>query len=615
MGDGMLNADDRRRVEDDWHPVRLRLDEALAEAAARTPDHVGWVFDDERVTLSSMAGGAERLANALAQQGVGRNDTVAVWLPNTAVWAHALFACSRLGARLAAINTRAKAVEAGHILADSGAKVLLFRPRFLNIDYLAILGEIYPPIAARLLASTESADATWVLALSFGTKEGPILLERLLTTATTARAPESAGRPAPDAEAVLIQYTSGSTTMPKGALLHHVDVLNFGYHICTRMGVGPGESFLNTQPFYHTGGSCGCLPVPLLLRCTMVIPEYYAPERVLQLIERERCVSRTGMPTMYLREMQLPSFRSYDLSSLRTGWTIATPSVVDRIRAEFPLEGLLQLYGSTEAGSTCADMGDAWEVRRRSSGHPLPGTKFSIVDETTELDCPAGTTGEIRVAGWRCLLGYTGATHHDDVFDSKGRFRTGDLGHFDDAGELYFDGRLKDMIKPGGENVAALEVEEFLLQHPAIRQVAVVGVPDDDLGEAVMAIIEVVPGHSLDKAAVTAHCRGRIANFRIPKHVRFVTSWPMTGSGKLLKRELRARYVLELESLRQTETETTPCDLRSKQHSSKRARRRSHPIRASESRCAPPSPYRRISFGRRPPPYGSASPCDPTTVI
>jgi fatty-acyl-CoA synthase/long-chain acyl-CoA synthetase len=282
----------------------------------------------------------------------------------------------------------------------------------------------------------------------------------------------------------------------------------------------------------------------------MVIPEYYAPERVLELIERERCVSRTGMPTMYLREMQLPNFRSYDLSSLKSGWTIAPPAVVDRIRMEFPLEGLLQLYGTTEAGSTCADLGDPWDVRRKSSGRPLPGTHFSIVDADTGIDCPAGTTGEIRVAGWRCLLGYVGGSGEDQVFDERGRFRTGDLGHLDASGELYFDGRLKDMIKPGGENVAALEVEMFLLQHPAVHQAAVVGVPDDDLGEAVMAIIEVTEGHTLSEADLIAYCRGRIANFRIPRHVRFVAEWPMTGSGKLLKRELRERYVNELESRR-----------------------------------------------------------------
>jgi fatty-acyl-CoA synthase/long-chain acyl-CoA synthetase len=545
----MLNADDRRKAERDWQPLRLRLDEALDQAAARAAAHVGWVFGDERVSLSAMADGSRRLAETLAAQGVGPNDTVAIWLPNEPAWARALFACSRLGARLAAINTRAKAAEAAHILADSGAKALLFRPRFLNIDYLAILTEIYPQMVTDTEVRVAPPETTCVLIVSSGTDVRPQTLGRLKSLAGQPRAANlDAPRPPPDREAVLIQYTSGSTTMPKGALLHHVDVLNFGHLICTRMGLGPGESFLNTQPFYHTGGSCGCLPVPLVLRCTMVIPEYYSPDRVLQLIERERCVSRTGMPTMYLREMRLPNFRDYDLRSLRTGWTIGPPAVVDRIRAEFPIPGLLQLYGSTEAGSTCADAGDPWELRRRSSGRPLPGTRFSIVDPETELDCPPGTTGEIRIAGWRCLLGYVGAGELDRVFDGSGRFCTGDLGHLDEAGNLYFEGRLKDMIKPGGENVAALEVETFLLQHPAVRQAAVIGVPDDDLGEAVMAVIEVAEGHSLSEADVALHCRGRIANFRVPKHVRFVTSWPLTGSGKVLKRELRDRYVLELES-------------------------------------------------------------------
>jgi len=546
----MLNEDERRKREQGWQPVRLRLHEALSEAADRTPRQVGWVFGDDRVSMSAMAERSRQFADALATQGIGLNDTVAVWLPNESAWAEALFACSILGARLTAINTRAKAIEARHILADSRARALILRPSFLNIDYIEILREIYPALAGKLTLDADLRSAPHLLMLTDGPKDAPRPLENLFKSAAEASTPPPVQRLPPDREAVLIQYTSGSTSMPKGAILNHVDVLNFGYHLCTRMGLGPGEAFLNTQPFYHTGGSCGCLPVPLLLGCVMVIPEYYAPERVLELIERERCVSRTGMPTMYLREMQLPNFRSYDLSSLQSGWTIAPPAVVDRIRMEFPLEGLLQLYGTTEAGSTCADLGDPWDVRRKSSGRPLPGTHFSIVDADTGIDCPAGTTGEIRVAGWRCLLGYVGGGGDDQVFDERGRFRTGDLGHLDAAGELYFDGRLKDMIKPGGENVAALEVEMFLLQHPAVHQAAVVGVPDDDLGEAVMAIIEVTEGHTLSEADLIAYCRGRIANFRIPRHIRFVAEWPMTGSGKLLKRELRERYVNELESRR-----------------------------------------------------------------
>jgi fatty-acyl-CoA synthase/long-chain acyl-CoA synthetase len=297
---------------------------------------------------------------------------------------------------------------------------------------------------------------------------------------------------------------------------------------------------------YHVGGSVGCLPVPTTLGCIMVIPEFYSPQRVLELIERERCVARAGMSTMYVREMQLPDFRDYDLSSLRAGWTIGPPALLDTIRAEFPIEGMVQLYGSSEGGSTAGDVNDPWEVRRVSAGRPLPGTEFSIVDPETGEDLPVGQSGEVRFKGWARCLGYVGFAR-EDTFDSKGRFITGDLGHFDADGQLYFDGRLKEMIKPGGENVSALEVEAFLGAHPDIAQVAVFGVPDDELGEAVMAVIERVEGSSLSAADIRAFCQGRIARFRIPRHIRFISDWPMTGSGKILKRVLREQCVVELE--------------------------------------------------------------------
>lgn len=548
----MLDTQVIQAQDQEWQPLQLRLHEALMAAARREPDRVGWVFGDERVTVSSMEEGAKRLALVFAQEGIGYGDTVVVWLPNEVTWAYALYACSMLGARLASINTRSKADEAAHVIRDSGAKLLLFRPFFLNIDYLEILREVSPALAALPHMNPESAAGARPHLLSLGggaVSNVPRLLESLYPLVAGAELPPVPDRPAPDREAVLIQYTSGSTKMPKGALLHHVHVLNFGYPVSVRLGVGPGDSMLNTQPFYHIGGSCSSLSVPLLLDCIMVIPEYYDAELVLRLIERERCVARTGMATMYLREMQLPNFRDFDLTSLRNGWSIAPPAVLDRLRADYPIE-IIQLYGSSEGGGTCGTFSDPWEVRRVSSGSPFPGTEFSIVDPETETDLPVGQTGEIRFRGWALCLGYVSGASHEETFDQRGRFRSGDLGHFDAQGELYFDGRIKDIIKPGGENVSALEVETFLLEHPAVHQVAVVGVPDDDLGEAVMAIIELAAGHSLSQEALAAHCRGKIANFRIPRHLRIVTEWPMTGSGKILKRVLQVQYAKELEAAR-----------------------------------------------------------------
>ncbi len=525
-----------------WAPLRLRLDQALDAAATIRGDATGWIFEDDAVTFAAMRDGARRVAGALARSGIGRGDTVAIWLPNEVAWAHAIFACSLLGARLAAINTRSKADEAGHVLSNSGAKALIFRPAFLNIDYGALLEGVDPQFSAGALAALdERARATpHICRIERGRPGAPVPLASLSGSFDV---PEN--RAAPEDEAILVQYTSGSTSLPKGALLSHVHVLNFGHHVAERMGVRPGEAFLNTQPLYHIGGSCSSLCVPITQGCIMVMPEYYEPGRVLELIARHRCVARTGMSTMYVREMQHPRFHTFDLSSLRAGWTIGPPALLDKIRAEFPIEGMIQLYGMSEGGATCGALDEPWAIRRVSAGRPYPGTFFSIVDPVTGRDLPAGQTGEIRFAGWARCLGYVGMDAAA-AFDEFGRFRSGDLGHLDAAGRVYFDGRLKEMIKPGGENVSALEVEAFLGQHPAVAQVAVFGVPDDDLGEAVVAVIEPVAGSGLTEQALRDFCQGRIANFRIPRYIRFTAAWPMTGSGKILKRVLQEQVTREL---------------------------------------------------------------------
>jgi fatty-acyl-CoA synthase/long-chain acyl-CoA synthetase len=511
--------------------IELTLDAALERAAERWAQAEGWVIGDDRVTFAEMRAGALRMASALAERGVRAGDTVAVWLPNGRLWGELLFACSRLGAILVALNTRAKAAEAAYVLADAQAKAVVYRPRFLNIDFEALLAEIDPRLGA-CLSNADSQAPHWL---------------QLDGTAPAMPVAELGGdsfEPADrrPGDAVLLQYTSGTTAHPKGALLSNVFALNYGGTLWRRLGVQAGESVLSPQPLYHVGGSCGALTPPLLIGCCVVMPEYYEPEPVLRLIERERCVARGGMPTMYLRELAHPRFADYDTSSLRAGWTIGDPGIMDRIRSEYALEGLIQIYGATEGGVCYGDLEDPWELRRRSAGRPAAGTEFAILDPDTGARLPPGTTGEICFRGWATLMRYTGAAAGTEPRDADGFVHSGDLGHVDTEGRLYFDGRLKDMIKPGGENVAAPEVEAFLMGHPGVHQVAVIGVPDPDLGEAVMAVIEVAPGARLSEADVAAYCRGRIAGFRIPKHVRFVSEWPLTDSGKIAKRLLVERY-------------------------------------------------------------------------
>jgi fatty-acyl-CoA synthase/long-chain acyl-CoA synthetase len=342
---------------------------------------------------------------------------------------------------------------------------------------------------------------------------------------------------------VLLQYTSGSTARPKGALVPHRMVLNYGAEVMQRLGMRPGEAYLSAQPLYHVAGSCLGLPAPLTHPIRVVVPEYYDVERVLQLTERERCVSRGGTSTMYLDEIAHQRFADYDTSSIRSGWVGAPPAVLDRIRAEYPVEGLVNLYSASEGGGTWGDVTDPWELRRVSVGRALTGTEIHIRDVDTGRGLPDGQVGEIGFRGWMQMTEYLGEPAKTaEAFDADGFLHLGDLGFLDEDGHLHFTGRIKDMIRSGGENVAAEEVETFLVQHPAIRQAAVIGRPDDRLGEVVVAIVEPTSPGAVSEAEVIAFCTKHLANFRVPRAVHFVDGWPTTASGKILKPSLRERF-------------------------------------------------------------------------
>jgi fatty-acyl-CoA synthase/long-chain acyl-CoA synthetase len=275
----------------------------------------------------------------------------------------------------------------------------------------------------------------------------------------------------------------------------------------------------------------------------MVIPALYDAERVLQLIQREKCVSRSGYGAMYIMEMNHPRFAQYDISSLRSGWCVGTPALMQKVRDTFGIAGLVQIYGSTEVGCTAGEVSEPWAIRSTSCGRPLTGMELLICDPKDGRPLPPGETGEIVMRGWHQMIGYfNDPAATAKAVDTEGRVHTGDLGWVDESGYLHFAGRVKDMLKVGGENVSAEEVESFLLTHPDITQVAVIGAPDERLQEVVMAVIETRPGSLLTAEELVGWCKTRLANFRVPRYVRFIDEWPMTGSGKIQKNKLRERF-------------------------------------------------------------------------
>jgi acyl-CoA synthetase (AMP-forming)/AMP-acid ligase II len=525
------------------------LGDAVDSAAERWGDSIGWVFDDLRVSFREMRTRAETTARALMASGIGKGDVVAIWTSNRPEFAYCLMGCAKIGAILVAINTRSRVFEVEHVLRDSGAKVLLRLDLFLKMDFRTIFREAcaedaiaadgtvlsgkFPHLreVVGLPGASEPGSRTWSEFLARGQSTS---IESLHVAQNRLRWDEP----------VVLQYTSGTTARPKGALCNHRYACNFGVETVRRLKIGAGERVLNTQPFYHNGGAFGAVCVPLSTGHCSVMPEYYEAERVLSLIQRERCVARTGFGAMYVMEMDHPRFRDYDLSSLRAGWCIATPEVIKRAQSQMGLPALLQIYGATEGGGTAGHVDDPEDKRIHSCGRAVEGVELRIANPATGGSLPAGAAGEILLRGWWQMNGYLNQPAATAaVLDPDGWLHTGDRGYLDDEGYLFFLGRIKNMLKVGGENVAAEEVEAMLLQHPKVKMALVIGAPDRRLQEVVMAIIELQPGESATEQEFIDFCAKRMANFRVPKFVKFIAEWPLTGSGKIERHIVKERFL------------------------------------------------------------------------
>ena len=505
------------------------LGDALDAAATQWGERTGWVFEDERVSFAGMAERSRAVAKALLANGIGKGDLVATWMPSLREFAEIEYACARVGAIVVPINTRFKSFEVSHMLQETEAKLLIVTERFLKNDYVEMLAELGAldgafPALGRVVSVDRPANprlTSWDDFIAMGDKvSAEALVERQASLHWS--------------EPTLLQYTSGSTSAPKGALLNHRYVLNVGNAKFRRMGVGEGDAVLSTQPIYHIGGSCAAVPTPVSLGCIMVIPKFYEAERVMQLIERERCMSRTGMPAMFIMEMNHPNFAKYDLSSLKTASCTGTAEMREKIRDKMGIEFIMSAFSSTEAGGTHGDWRESWELRANTCGKPYVGTEFEIRDPDTNAVMGPGEAGEIFIRGWWTMNGYfkqpelTARTKGEDGF-----VRTGDRAMIDADGYLHFLGRYKNMLRVGGENVAAEEIESMLLTHPKVKQAAVIGLPDDRLTEVPFAIVELVANAHVPESEIIAYCAERMANFRVPRAVRFTDSWPMTGSGKI----------------------------------------------------------------------------------
>jgi acyl-CoA synthetase (AMP-forming)/AMP-acid ligase II len=517
----------------DWQPTTLHavLDRGIATYGAA---NVAFSYVDEGrdLTLGELRADAERWAAALAAAGVAPGDRVAVFLQGHSTWPTLQVACSRLGAVLVGVNTRYRSHEIDHLMAVMQPSVVVSGPAWRDIDFLRLIDDS----VQRLLPDGRLATAPVRVTIA-GQGEGEFVPadEFLAGDGDEELAPREVS---PD-DVALIQFTSGSTGSPKGVRLSHDAVLRSAFYLTRAMSWTTDDVVYSALPFYHIGGSICTGPTALVSGARMVVPETFGAREAVEHNLAWRCNAHQGHSAMFT--MFLDAAREAGALSelrIRKAWAVAPPSVLRRISAELGTDGVVSLYGMSEHPlSTICGLDEPLGKRFETVGRPAPEVELRI-----DADQPGGV-GEIQLRSPMVMSGY----HEDeaatrDAFTSDGWLHTGDLGTWDADGYVVFAGRLKDMLKPGGENVSAQEVEEFLMLHPGVVNVAVFGVPDDRLGEAPVAVVQARSDADLTQELLLEFCRDRIAGFKTPKRIHVVPELPLLPNGKLDKVSLRSEF-------------------------------------------------------------------------
>ncbi|WGV51448.2 AMP-binding protein [Rhodococcus erythropolis] len=493
-----------------------------------------------RWTYREFAEQVNGLAAGLLSRGVGKGDRVGIWAPNCPEWTFTQYATAKIGAILVNINPAYRSHELQYVLEQAGISTLVSAASFKTSDYASMIETVRP----------QCPDLTSVLLL--GSPEWDAVLADGLAAQASDPAPLAAAQAALSADdAINIQYTSGTTGFPKGATLSHHNILNNGYFVGELCHYSEVDRVCIPVPFYHCFGM-----VMGNLACTshgaaMVIPgPAFDPRASLEAVQAEKCTSLYGVPTMFIAELALPDFDSFDLSSLRTGIMAGSPCPVEVMKQVIDRMGMAEVsicYGMTETSpvSLQTRSDDSIEQRTETVGRVGPHLEIKIVDPATGLTVPRGEPGELCTRGYSVMLGYwENPEKTAEAIDAARWMHTGDIGVMDEAGYVAITGRIKDMVIRGGENVYPREIEEFLYTHPDILDAQVIGVPDAKYGEELMVWVQMREGtDDLDADSVRAFCTGKLAHYKIPRYVHVVDEFPMTVTGKVRKIAMREQAI------------------------------------------------------------------------
>ena len=537
----------------EWFPTKT-IGALVDERARRDGAREALFFQGRRWTFADLARDVDAVARGLLHLGIEPGDRVALWMVNRPEWMQAALAVMRIGAVLLPVNTRFRTDDVAYVIGQSDATALVVGARSASADYLGMVRALLPSLGSTgdVVRDPKLPELRRVVVLGDAPAPGTVPWAALLESG--ARVSEAALRARvaavdPDAT-VFLMYTSGTTGFPKGVMHCHNVIRNVADR-AFRMAITPADTILNYLPLFHLFGFSEGMLMSMVTGARHVLTETFDPAESLRLVEAERATILHGFDTHFKDLLEAHARAPRDVSSVRTGLLASgmSSSIPIAREARKVFGTLVSGYGMTEmlAAASVGALDSTEEQCAEASGYPAPGYEIIVIDPATGREQPTGVPGEILVRSPMLMQGYYRKPEETArVVDRDGFIHTGDMGVMRPDGHLRFMGRYKDMLKIGGENVDPMEVEAYLMTHPAMNLVAVVGFPDARLSEVAVAFVRLEPGHRLTEAEAIDYCRGKIASFKTPRHVVFVEDFPWTSSGKIQKVKLREEALRRL---------------------------------------------------------------------
>ncbi len=524
----------------DWVEVTT-VGDLLVRAAAGRADADALVFPGERQSYAELLASSERFAASLAALGVERGDTVAILMPNCLDYAHAFFGCALLGVRALLVNARYKEHELSYVLRDADVVAIVTTDLVSEyVDFVPVIERATvdpPPLLRHRIMLGASSPEGYLDRAAFDVASARVPIEEVHRRRRAVRLRDVA----------VLMYTSGTTAEPKGCLIAHESLARTSQGIVERFDLTEDEKFWDPLPLFHMAGLLLFLS-NVTAGGTFLSMTHFEPGAALRQMEAEGCTfAYPCFPTITQSILRHPDYDGTDLGQVRALLDTAPPATLREIGRRIPQAVVLTSYGLTEGGGVVAfsHPDDPERERTETGGRPFRGMEVRIAHPDSDADVPVGEVGQILVRGPGLFDGYNGDPARTAEVMRGGWLHTGDLGRIDAEGRIAYVGRSKDMLKVGGENVAALEIEAFLGSHPDVKIVQVVGVPDDKYLEVPAAFVELDAGGTVTEDELLDYCRGRIAAFKVPRYVRFVTDWPMSAT-KIQKHRLREGLLVEL---------------------------------------------------------------------